>query len=380
MIDDLIRIPCVLMRGGTSKGPYFLASHLPSAADQRDAVLLAVMGAGHELEIDGIGGGHPVTSKVAIVGPSRVAGADVDYLFAQVKVKERVVDTSPNCGNMLAGVGPFAIEAGLVPVRDDVTPVRIYNVNTRKLVEARVSTPGGRVSYEGDTAIDGVPGTAAALHLAFLDAAGSKTGKLLPTGAPRDVVDGVEVSCVDAAMPVVLVRAADLGKTGLEAPAALTNDVAFMRRLEAIRIEAGKRMGIANAAELVIPKPTLIAPAAHGGAMTTRYFMPHQCHASLAITGAVAIATAAVTPGTLAAQMAGGVELPAEVTLEHPAGRLAVRLERQPDRAEPVAWVVRTARRLFEGSVLVPRSAFLPRRQTADEPGSPGQGDPVSDS
>jgi 2-methylaconitate cis-trans-isomerase PrpF len=357
-IDDLIRIPCVLMRGGTSKGPFFLAADLPAEPARRDEVLLSVMGAGHDLEIDGIGGGNPVTSKAAIISRSSVAGADVDYLFAQVRIRERAVDTSPNCGNMLVGVGPFAIEAGLVRARDGVTPVRIYNVNTGKLVEARVCTPGGRVAYDGDVAIDGVPGTAAPVHLAFLDAAGSKTGALLPTGSPVDVIDGVEVSCVDAAMPVVIMRASALGKTGYEAASKLSGDADLMARLERLRIEAGRRMGIADAAERVIPKPVLVAPAAHGGTLSARYFVPHECHVALAITGAVAIAMAAVTPGTVAAALAGEARLPAELHLEHPSGRLGVRLERVPGHAHPVAFVVRTARRLFEGAALVKRAAL----------------------
>jgi len=349
------------MRGGTSRGPYFLASDLPADPAVRDEVLLTIMGSGHDLEIDGIGGGNPVTSKVAIVSPSRVAGADVDYLFAQVKIKERVVDTSPNCGNMLAGIGPFAIEAGLVPAQDGSTPVRIYNVNTKKMIEARVLTPNRRVVYDGDAAIDGVPGTAAPIHLAFLDATGSKTGKLLPTGSPLDVIDGVEVSAVDAAMPVILMRASAFGKTGYETAKELNEDRAFLSRLEKIRIEAGARMGIANAADKVIPKPVLIAPARAGGALCTRYFMPHECHHSLAITGSVAIAMACATPGTVAAAVAGTASLPADLGLEHPSGRLDVRLERREGYAEPVAYVVRTARRIFEGSALVPRSSLEPK-------------------
>jgi 2-methylaconitate cis-trans-isomerase PrpF len=364
--DDLIRIPCVLMRGGTSRGPFFLAADLPAEAAQRDAVLVSVMGSGHELEIDGIGGGNPVTSKVAIVSRASVAGADVDYLFAQVKILERVVDTSPNCGNMLVGVGPFAIEAGLVRARDGVTPVRIHNVNTGKLVEARVCTPRGRVAYDGDVAIDGVPGTAAPVHLAFLDAAGAKTGALLPTGSPIDVIEGVEVSCVDAAMPVVIARASSLGKTGHEAAQALGDDLAFMARLERLRIEAGRRMGLADAADRVIPKPVLVAPAARGGTLAVRYFMPHACHGALAITGAVAVAMAAVTPGTVAASLAGALRVPAELELEHPSGRLSIRLEWRADQAYPVAFVVRTARRLFEGAVLIKRAAL------ATGPGVPG--------
>lgn len=366
-MSDLIRIPCVIMRGGTSKGPYFVASDLPADPAERDRVLLSVMGSGHELEIDGIGGGHPVTSKVAIVSPSKIEGVDVDYLFAQIKIRERVVDASPNCGNMLAGVGPFAIEAGMVPARDGVTPVRIHNVNTGKLIEASVCTPGGQVVYDGDAAIDGVPGTAAPVHLAFLDAAGSKTGRLLPTGSPVDVIDGVEVSCIDAAMPVVLIRATDLGKTGHESADELDQDKELIARLQWIRVEAGRRMGIPDAIDRVIPKPVLIARPAHGGTLATRYFMPHQCHRALAITGSVAIAMAVVTPGTVAARARsadrpnGQLALPLDVRLEHPSGHLDLRLERRPGCAEPIALVLRTARRLFEGAVLVKRQALATR-------------------
>jgi 2-methylaconitate cis-trans-isomerase PrpF len=357
-MNDLARIPCVLMRGGTSRGPYFLASDLPPEPAARDRVLLAVMGSGHWLEIDGIGGGNPLTSKVAIVSPSRQPGADVDYLFAQVKVEDRVVDTSPNCGNMLAGIGPFAIEAGLVPAQDGITTVRIYNVNTKRLIEARISTPNKTVAYDGDVAIDGVPGTAAPVHLAFLGAAGSKTGKLLPTGSAVDTVEGVEVSCVDAAMPVIIARATDFGKTGYESVTELNADKAFLTRLEKTRIAAGQRMGIHDAADRVIPKPVLIAPPTRGGTLAGRYFMPHLCHGAFAITGSVAVATAAVTPGTLPAILAGPRPLPTDLRIEHPSGHLDVRLERHQDYAEPAAFVVRTARRLFEGHVLVKHSAL----------------------
>ena len=364
--NDLVRIPSVLMRGGTSRGPFFLRSDLPADASARDNVLIAAMGAGHELQVDGIGGGHPLTSKVAIVGPSQVKGADVDYLFAQVKVRERVVDTSPNCGNMLAAVGPFAIETGLVPASDGDTLVRIHNVNTGKLIEARIATPGGRVAYDGDTAIAGVPGAAAPVYLAFLDAAGAKTGGLLPTGAPLDRFGDIAASCVDAAMPVVIVRAQDLGKTARETPAELEADRAFKARLEELRTAAGARMGIADAAERVIPKPVLVAPAANGGTLAARYFMPHQCHTALATTGAVALATACATQGTVAAEVAGAIDLPATLSFEHPSGHLEVRLERRVGAAQPVASIVRTARRLFEGAVLVQRSALCSRPDLAE--------------
>lgn len=357
------RIPCTLMRGGTSRGPFFLSAHLPRDPHERDQVLISALGSGHELQIDGIGGGNPLTSKVAIVGPGSKHGVDVDYLFAQVLVAEQRVDTSPNCGNMLSAVGPFAIDAGLVRAERGITTVRIRNINTGKIIEARVATPDGRVSYDGDVAIDGVPGTAAPVHLAFADAAGAKTGKLFPTGRPMDRIGGLDVTCVDAAMPLVIVRAADLGKTGYEPAATLDSDPAFMARLEALRIEAGARMGLGDVARLVIPKPVLVAAPKRGGTIAGRYFMPASCHNAFAITGAVALATACVKPGTVAAELAGRVALPTTVTIEHPSGRLDVRLDIPAGRDEPVASLVRTARRLFEGAVFarVPLATESPK-------------------
>ena len=346
-------IPCVLMRGGTSRGPYLLASDLPSNPAQRDEVLLRIMGSGHELQVDGIGGGHPLTSKVAIVSRSAVAGADVDYLFAQVNVRERKVDTSPNCGNMLAGVGPFALEAGLVKPADDQSTVRIHNVNTGKLIEARIQTPGRRVRYDGDTAIDGVPGTAAPIHLAFLNAAGAKTGKLLPTGNPVDVISDVAMSLVDAAMPIMAVIARDIGVSGYETPAEYAANGEFLRRLESLRLEAGRRMGLGDVSGLVIPKPVLLAPARAGGNVNARYFMPHACHNAFATTGAVAVGSAAVTQGTLIAEIAGPQHLPVDFVIEHPSGKMPIRIEQRPGESAPVVYIVRTARRLFEGQVFI---------------------------
>lgn len=352
-------IPCVLMRGGTSRGPYFRGEDLPRDLAQRDRVLAAVMGSGHELQVDGIGGGHAQTSKVAIVSRSARPDADVDYLFAQVGVAAAVVDTSPNCGNMLAGVGPFAIEAGLTPATDPETRVRILNVNTGKLIEAIVQTPGGVVTYEGGAAIDGVPGTAAPVLLSFRDAAGTKTGRLLPTGRARDRVGGLDATLIDMAMPLVILRAADLGLTGHERPAELDADRAFLERLEALRLEAGALMGLGDVAGLVIPKPVLVSAPAAGGTLAARYFTPLACHRSLAATGAIGIATARVTPGSLAWEVAGppAPGPTAQVAIEHPAGRIPVELElAAPGEDVPVlrASLVRTARRLFAGSVLVP--------------------------
>jgi 2-methylaconitate cis-trans-isomerase PrpF len=347
------RIPCTLMRGGTSRGPFFLASHLPHDPAERDAILISAMGAGHELQVDGVGGGHPLTSKVAIVGPATVTGAHVDYLFAQVKVREQAVDTSPNCGNMLAAVGPFAIESGLVRADIGTTTVRIHNVNTGKIIEAKIATPGGSVSYEGDASIGGVPGISAPIQLAFMDVAGAKTGTLFPTGHPVDRIGSLDVTCIDAAMPLVILRAQDLGKTGWEQPGELDSDGEFMARLESIRIEAGNRMGFANVADIVIPKPVLIAAPQTGGTIAARYFMPHACHKAFAITGAVGLATACAKSGTIAHDLVGPSPLPRTLTIEHPSGHLDLRLDIAAGRDEPTVSVLRTARRLFEGAVFV---------------------------
>ena len=346
-----VHVPCVLMRGGTSRGPFFLASDLPADTFARDEILVSALGSGHELQVDGIGGGNPLTSKVAIVGPATRAGADVDYLFAQVNVAERRVDTSPNCGNMLSGVAPFAIEQGLVAAADPRTTVRVHNVNTGKVIDISVETPGGHVTYEGEAAIDGVPGTAAPILLTFRDVAGAKTGRLLPTGALRDVIDGVEATCIDAAMPLVILRAADLGKHGDESPAALDADRAFMERLEKIRLEAGRLMGLGDVSHLVVPKPVLVALSPAGpGTITGRYFMPHACHKAFAVTGGVGLATACALEGTVAAEACGGVPA-GMLSIRHPSGRLDLRITPDPARGAPSVSLLRTARRLFEGRV-----------------------------
>ncbi|WP_337025093.1 4-oxalomesaconate tautomerase [Pantoea anthophila] len=359
----MLKIPCVLMRGGTSKGPVILASDLPANVEERDAVLLGLMGAGHELEIDGIGGGSPQTSKVAIVSPSQHPDADVDYLFVQVMVNERRVDTTPNCGNMLCAVGPFAIEKGLVSATCPVTTVRIRNLNTGTLVDAEVQTPDGRVTYEGDTHIDGVPGTAAPLGLTFLNSAGCKTGKLLPTGNVIDRIDEVEVTCIDMAMPMMLIDAAQLGKTGYEKPAELEADRAFMARLEHLRRQAGRAMGLGDVADKVIPKPVLLSKPQAGGTISVRYFMPHACHRSLAITGSIGISTATRIENSVAHRvMAGQPKTPYTniIDIEHPGGKISVSLTNDSHEIEKTrAAVIRTCRKLFEGVVCVP-DAVIP--------------------
>lgn len=350
------------MRGGTSRGALLLASDLPPDTVARDAVLMRIMGSPDPLQLDGLGGGKSVTSKTAIIRPSREPGVDVDYLFAQVKVHEARVDTTPNCGNMLAAVGPYAIEAGLVEATDPETVVRILNVNTRTLVEAIVQTPGGRVRYDGATLIDGVREPAAPIKLTFMDAVGCVTGSLLPTGNVVDMIDGIEVTCVDMAMPVVIMAAEALGKTGAETPEELEADRALFARVAAIRLEAGRRMGLGDVSGSVVPKPVLVSRPRHGGSVTSRYFTPLTCHRSHAATGALAVATAAVMPGSVASRyldpdsVRDGV-----VSVEHPAGRIDVSLETSgPSEQRQVrrASLVRTARRIFEGSVFVPESLF----------------------
>lgn len=375
-MSDQRAIPCTLMRGGTSRGPYFLRADLPTDTALRDRVLLAAMGSPDHRQIDGIGGATTLTSKVAIVSPSEQPGADVDYLFAQVSVDKALVDTNPSCGNMLAGVGPFAIEQGLVPAQEGETLVRIYNVNTRSLIEAVILTPGGEVAYDGDTAIDGVPGTAAPIRLRFRDIAGSKTGKLLPTGRPIDVIDGVEVTCMDVAMPMVIMRAGDLGKTGYETKAELDADKALFARMEPIRRKAGLLMGLGDVADKVIPKIGLIAPPRSGGAITSRYFVPHDCHAAHAVTGGICIATCAVMRGTVA----DGISVvrrtsPDVIVIEHPMGRMEIELSVDgfdADMRFDYGGTIRTARKLFAGHVFVPARIFAshatatPTREAAE--------------
>jgi 4-oxalomesaconate tautomerase len=356
-------IACTLMRGGTSKGPFFLASDLPSDVQLRDRVLLAVMGSPDTRQIDGVGGADPLTSKVAIVSRSSRPGIDVDYLFAQVSVDRPLVDVTPNCGNMLAGVGPFAIERSLVASRDPVTPVKIYMVNTGNTAVAHVPTPGGVVAYEGAASIAGVPGTAAAIRIDFLDTAGSVCGALLPTGHSLDDLDGIEATLIDNGMPVVVLRAADFGKSGYETPAELDADKKFKSQLEEIRIVAGERMGLGDVRSKVVPKMTLVAPPREGGHVATRTFIPHKCHAAIGVLGAVTVGTACVLPGSVAR---GIVSVPEgavkRLSVEHPSGEFSLEIEVDETSGERLSVVrsslIRTARALFRGHALVPASIW----------------------
>lgn len=348
------------MRGGTSRGPFLHVRDLPADQAELGRVLINLMGAGHPLEIDGLGGGNSLTSKVAIIGPPSVATADVDYLFAQVSVLDRRVDFRPNCGNMLSGVGPYAIETGLVEAQGETTPVRIFNVNTQSLVESEVPTPGGKVNYEGGRRISGVPGQAAGIRLKFLDVAGAKTDKLLPTDRPNEFINGIEVTCLDAAVPVVIIDASSLGWRGDELPAVLDADQQRLELLEMIRMEAGRRMGLGNVRESVIPKPILVSKSHNSDAtLCVRYFVPDRCHQSLAVTGAIALAASVNTPDTIPNRLAvadgkfKSEDLLSTVRFEHPAGFLDVELEyggSDPFRlASASIW--RTARKIMTGNV-----------------------------
>jgi len=350
-------IPACLMRGGTSKGLYFLARDLPTDTATRDAVLLAAIGSPDARQIDGVGGAHPLTSKVAIVGPATRADADVDYLFLQVAVDTAQVSGNQNCGNLLAGVGPFAIETGLALPTGDLTDVRIHMVNTASMAVARVQTPGSRVRYDGDTAIDGVPGTAAAIPIDFLDVAGGSCGALLPTGRARDTVAGVEVTMIDNGMPVVVFRAADFGLNGHELPEVLEANADLRARVEAVRLAAGPLMNLGDVSSKTVPKMTLVAPPAHGGALATRSFIPRRVHDAIGVFGAVSVATACVWPGSVAAEVAGVPTGACQYRLdiEHPTGFFTVDLELGGDPLTVRrAALLRTARLLMRGEVYVP--------------------------
>jgi 4-oxalomesaconate tautomerase len=356
-------IPCIVMRGGTSKGLYFRGGDLPDDRAVRDAVLLAAMGSPDVRQIDGMGGAHPLTSKVAIIGPSTHPDADVDYLFQQVVVNEARVDGSQNCGNLLAGVGPFAIERGLVKSAGDVTDVRIHMLNTGSIAVARVRTPGGVVAYDGEARIDGVPGTAAPIPIDFLDIAGSSCGALLPTGHARDVIDGFEVTCIDNGMPVVVLRARDFGKTGYEEPAALEADAELKKAIEGIRLIAGALMNLGDVAKKTVPKMSLAAPARNGGVICTRTFIPHRVHEAIGVFGAVSVATACVVPGSIGEEIAGtkGADGAQRLDVEHPTGFFTVEMEVANNNGRTQvrrAALLRTARKLMSGEVYVPASLW----------------------
>ena len=348
-------VRCTLMRGGTSKGAYFLAEDLPSDPAERDDLLLRIMGSPDARQIDGIGGAHPLTSKVAVIAPSARADADVDYLFLQVGVDTAMVSDRQNCGNLLAGVGPFAVERGLV----SAAPVRIHMVNSGSVATARFPGADGVVDYDGDVAIAGVPGTAAPVILDFAGTEGSATGALLPTGHVTDVVDGITVTCIDNGMPVVVVAAAALGRTGYETVAELEADSELGHRVQALRLAAGPLMGLGDVSGTSVPKISLIAPPADGGTVCTRTFIPVRVHDSIGVLGGISVATALLLDGAAGADLAAVKPGQTRFDIEHPTGHLEVEAEVDTTSQPPTvirSGVVRTARKLFEGTVFPRRS------------------------
>ena len=368
-------IPFIFMRGGTSRGPYFNRADLPEDLETLAEVLIAAVGSGHPLNIDGIGGGAAVTTKVAMLSPSTEADADVDYFFAQVSVEDRLVDYKPTCGNIMSGVGPAAIEMGLIEPAGDETEIRIRAVNTGARVLARVQTPGGRLAYEGGTAIAGVPGTAAPVALTFQGVVGSSTGAFLPTGNLRDEIDGIDVTCMDVAMPMVIARAEDFGLTGYESVDELDANREFFARMEAVRLKAGVLMGMGDVAKSVTPKFGLLAPAKAGGTIAARYFMPWNTHPSMAVTGAQCLASCALTPGAVSDGLLDRpASSPAELVLEHASGSIEVLVDFNAEEGFSMnaAGLVRTARKLADGRVYVPASVWAGSDVSTTEPVTTG--------
>jgi 4-oxalomesaconate tautomerase len=343
-------IRCMWMRGGTSKGGYFLAEDLPADAEARDAFLLSAMGSPDARQIDGMGGANPLTSKIAVVRRSTRSGIDVDYLFLQVFVDRPIVTDRQNCGNILAGIGPFAIERGLVKAADGATEIRIFMENTGQTAVATVRTPGGRVAYEGEARIDGVPGTAAPVPIVFKDTAGSSCGALLPTGNAVVDIHGVRCTLIDNGMPCVVLKAADVGIAGTETPAQLEANETLREKLEAIRQKAGPMMNLGDVSDKTVPKMTMVSKALNGGAISTRTFIPHRCHDAIGVLGAVSVATACLLPEGPAAELAvlpDGQEK--SLSIEHPTGEMTVVATLDAEGNLLNAAILRTARKLFDG-------------------------------
>lgn len=347
-------VRCMLLRGGTSKGVYLVRDELPAEAAARDDLLLRLLGSPDARQIDGLGGGHPLTSKVAVVAPADDADADVEYLFLQVGVDDPLVTDRQNCGNLLAGVGPFALERGWITTTDDHASVRIRMLNTGGVAVATFPVRDGRPRYDGDTAISGVPGTAAGITVHFRDIAGGSCGALLPTGRPVDTLADVPVTCVDNGMPVVVLRAADVGISGAESPAELEANQPLRDVLERIRLAAGPAMGLGDVTDLTVPKLTIVAPPTGTGDVTTRTFIPHRCHTSIGVLGAVSVATACLLPGSVGHDVLRSAPDATTVTLEHPTGTFTatVTLAAGADGTPVVreAGIVRTARKLMDGT------------------------------
>lgn len=344
--------PCLWMRGGTSKGGYFLASDLPETTEARDAFLLSIMGSPDLRQIDGMGGADPLTSKVAVISPSKHKNIDVDYLFLQIMVDRAIVSDAQNCGNILAGVGPFAIERGLIAAQDGQTTVSVFMQNTGQVATQIIQTPEGQVSYQGDARIDGVPGSSSPVEISFKDTAGSSCGALLPTGNAVDIIDGINITCIDNGMPCIVLRAVDVGISGEETRDQLEANEDLSKKLESIRLKAGPMMNLGDVTDKTIPKMSMVSPPTQGGNISTRTFIPHRCHASIGVLGAVSVATACMLPESPAYEMA---RIPdgskKEMKIEHPIGETTVVLSVDQSSQVTDAAILRTARKLFDGII-----------------------------
>jgi len=353
----------MMMRGGSSRGLFFEAQHLPPDPSVRDQVILSAIGR-DERQIDGLGGADPLTSKVAIVSPSSTEGVDLDFLFVQVVVGADRVDTTPNCGNLLAAVGAFAIESSMVETTSPTTRLVVNMLNTSKCCELVLQTPDGRLTYEGETRIDGVPGTSAPIICNYLDVAGAVCGDLFPTGSVVDDLAGYQVTCIDNGMPVVILRASDFGLSGKESPESLTANDDLKSQLEAIRLLAGERMNLGDVSDKAVPKMCLVSAPRHGGVVGTRTFIPHHCHKAIGVLGAVSVATACSTPGTVAFALANRPASDQEgLSIEHPSGEFTVQLSLEYTPGDDVptcrsAGVVRSARLLARGELMIPAKVF----------------------
>lgn len=356
-------IPSILMRGGTSKGPFFYAGDLPDDVELRDKVLLAVMGSPNKRQIDGLGGAHSLTSKVGIVDICTSDQADLEFLFAQLQPEKNTVDTTPNCGNMLAGVVPFALEMGLIKAQENTTTVKVLTLNTGMVSEIEVQTPNGEMTYEGDARIDGVPGTSSPVKINFLDVAGSVCGSLLPTGNLIDEfeIDGLgtlQATCIDNGMPMVLVRASDVNRTAYESVADLNQDAELKSYIEDLRLKASIKMGLGDVTSKNYPKMCLLNKPIEGGAIHTRCYIPHVCHDAIGVLAAVTVATACMMPETVAQGLVNPDITDGLASIEHPSGEFSVELVMDPEDKTKVlsASLLRTARPIMKGEVLIPRS------------------------
>ncbi|PLY05674.1 MAG: 4-oxalomesaconate tautomerase [Arcobacter sp.] len=319
-------IPYMIIRGGSSKGIYFKKDDLPTDIKLRDEIILSIVGRDIR-QIDGLGGANPLTSKVAIINNSENQDCDIDFLFIQVVVGENRVDSSPNCGNILAGVGAFAIENNMIKIIDDVTSIKVNMLNSNNICELVLQTPNGKLTYEGNAKIDGVPGTSAPIICNYMDVAGSVCGSLFPTGNKKDLINGINVTCIDNGMPVVIINANELGKTGYESCEELSNDSEFRKKLETIRLKVGPLMNLGDVSNRVVPKMTIVSSSKSGRDINTRTFIPHNCHSSIGVLGAVSVASACLYDECVTSDFIKIRNTPiVNIKVEHPSGEFQVEL------------------------------------------------------